>query len=144
MHSLKKSILFGFLVWLLPFIIAFLIFLIHESNRPLFESIMPLVITVTVVIFSYLYFKNIDKNIKAEGAKIGVIFLLISLIIDLILFMPNSPMHMNLLDYLSDIGLTYLMIPVITIGMGYVIDRERKNKNFSLHRTTTIPAHCQK
>lgn len=128
MHSLKKSILFGFLVWLLPFIVAFLIYPIHESHRPLFESIMPLVITISVVIFSYLYFKNIDKNVKAEGAKLGVVFLLISLTIDLIMFIPNSPMHMNLLDYISDIGLTYLMIPVITIGMGYAIDREKNKK----------------
>ena len=128
MHSLKKSILFGFLVWLLPFIVAFLMYPIHQSKRPLFESIMPLVITISVVVFSYLYFKNIDKDVKAEGAKLGIVFLLISLIIDLIMFMPNSPMHMNLLDYINDIGLTYLMIPVITIGMGYAIGRERNKK----------------
>lgn len=87
---------------------------------------MPVVITISVVIFSYLYFKNVDKNVRAEGAKLGVVFLLTSLTIDLIMFMPNSPMHMNLLDYISDIGLTYLMIPVITVGMGYAIDREKK------------------
>ena len=90
MHSLKKSILFGFLVWLFPFVVAFLIYPIHESNRPLFESIMPLVITISVVAFSYLYFKNVDKNVKAEGAKLGIIFLLINLIIDLIMFMPSA------------------------------------------------------
>lgn len=128
MHSLKKSILFGFLVWLLPFAVAFLIYPIHQSNRPLFESIMPLVITISVVVFGYLYFKNVDKDVKAEGAKLGIIFLLISIFIDLILFMPNSPMHMNLVDYINDIGLTYLMIPVITIGTGYVIDREKNKK----------------
>lgn len=128
MHSLKKSILFGFLVWLLPFIVAFLIFPIHESNRPLFESIMPLVITISVVGFSYLYFKSVDKNIKREGAKLGVVFLLISLVIDLIMFMLNSPMHMSLSNYIADIGLTYLMIPIITVGMAYVIDREKNKK----------------
>lgn len=128
MHSLKKSILFGFLVWLIPFIVAFLMYSIHESNRPLFESIMPLIITISVIIFSYLYFKNIDTNIKAEGAKLGIIFLLISLVIDLILFMPDSPMHMSLPNYIADIGLTYLMIPIITIGIAYAIDREKNKK----------------
>ncbi|OGY79762.1 MAG: hypothetical protein A3B74_01825 [Candidatus Kerfeldbacteria bacterium RIFCSPHIGHO2_02_FULL_42_14] len=128
MHSLKKSILLGFLVWLLPFVVAFLIYPIHESHRPIFESIMPLVITISAIIFTYLYFKNVDKNVKAEGAKLGIIFLLISLIIDLIMFMPNSPMHMSLLDYVTDIGLTYLMIPVITIGIGFSIDREKNKK----------------
>ena len=125
MHSIKKTILFGFLVWFIPFIVALLIFSIHESNRPLFESIMPLVITISVVVFSYLYFRNVDKNIQAEGAKLGIVFLVISLIIDLIMFMPNSPMHMSLLSYVADIGLTYLMIPVITIGMACAINREK-------------------
>ena len=128
MHSLKKSILFGFLVWLFPFIVAFLMFPIHESNRPLFESIMPLVIAISVVVFTCLYFKSVDKNIKAEGAKLGIIFLLISLVIDLILFMPDSPMHMSFINYIADIGLTYLMIPVITVGMAYVVDKEKNKK----------------
>jgi len=128
MHSLKKSILFGFLVWLMPFIVAFLMYPIHESNRPLFESIMPVVITLSVVVFTYLYFKKVEKNIVAEGAKLGIIFLLISIVIDLILFMPDSPMHMNLINYIADIGLTYLMIPVITVGMAYAIDREKNKK----------------
>jgi len=128
MHSLKKSILFGFLVWLIPFIVAFLMYPIHESNRPLFESIMPVVITLSVVVFTYLYFKKVEKNIVAEGAKLGIIFLLISIVIDLILFMPDSPMHMSLINYIADIGLTYLMIPVITVGMAYAIDREKNKK----------------
>lgn len=89
---------------------------------------MPLVIAITVVIFTYLYFRNIDKNIKAEGAKLGIIFLLISLMIDLIMFMPDSPMHMSLLNYIADIGLTYLMIPVIAVGIAYSIDREKNKK----------------
>ena len=89
---------------------------------------MPLVIAISVVVFTCLYFKRVDKNIKAEGAKLGIIFLFISLVIDLILFMPDSPMHMSFINYIADIGLTYLMIPVITVGMAYVVDREKNKK----------------
>lgn len=127
MYSLKKSILFGFLVWLIPFAVAFLIFPIRESNRPLFESIMPVVLTFVVVLFSSLYFKNVEKNVRSEGIKLGIIFLLISLLLDLILFMPKSPMQMGFVSYLSDIGFTYLIIPIITVSFSNVF--ERKNNN---------------
>jgi len=116
----KKALLYGFLVWLIPFIVAILIYPMHESNRPLFESIMPVVVTVCVVVFSILYFKKLEKEFIREGILLGVLWFAISLLIDLVMFLPDSPMHMELIPYMMDIGLTYLIIPAITIGFGYL------------------------
>jgi hypothetical protein len=41
MTSLRKALFYGVLVWLIPFAVAFLIFPLRQSARPLFESIMP-------------------------------------------------------------------------------------------------------
>lgn len=124
MKSIKKAILYGFLIWLIPFIVAFIIYPIHESNRPLFESIMPIAIALSVVIFGKMYFNKVEENYKKEGIWLGLIWIIISLVIDLILFMPQSPMHLSFLEYLMDIGITYLMIPVITIGFGCLLDKK--------------------
>ncbi|NHZ87109.1 MAG: hypothetical protein GWP19_14755 [Planctomycetia bacterium] len=124
MESIKKVILYGFLIWLIPFVVAFIIFPIHESNRPLFESIMPVTVALCVVIFGNMYFKQVEANYKKEGIRLGIIWLIISLVIDLILFMPQSPMHLSFLEYLMDIGITYLMIPVITIGFGCLLNKK--------------------
>ncbi len=123
MKSIKKAILYGFLIWLIPFVVAFIIFPIHDSNRPLFESIMPITIALSVVIFGKMYFKNVETNYKKEGIWLGFIWIIISLVIDLILFLPESPMHLSFVDYLMDIGITYLMIPVITIGFGWLLNK---------------------
>ncbi|MEE9573674.1 MAG: hypothetical protein V3W20_11540 [Candidatus Neomarinimicrobiota bacterium] len=123
MKSIKKAILYGFLIWLIPFVVAFIIFPIHDSNRPLFESIMPIAIALSVVIFGKMYFKNVETNYKKEGIWLGFIWIIISLVIDLILFLPESPMHLSFVDYLMDIGITYLMIPVITIGFGWLLNK---------------------
>jgi len=32
----------------------------------------------------------------------------------------RGPMPMSFINYLKDIGFTYLLIPVITVGFGYV------------------------
>jgi hypothetical protein len=38
--------------------------------------------------------------------------------------MPSSPMQMSFTNYMMDIGLTYLIIPIVTIGMGYMADKD--------------------
>jgi ABC-type tungstate transport system substrate-binding protein len=126
MKSVKKALLFGFLVWVIPFVVAILIFSVRNSDRPLFESIMPVVVTLCVVIFASLYLKNVLKNQLREGILLGVIWLAISLVLDLIMFMPQTPMHMSIIDYGKDIGLTYVLIPAITIGFGYQLQKSQQ------------------
>ena len=116
----KTALVYGFFVWLIPFIIAFSIFTIRNEDRPLFESIMPVVVTIVTVVFANFYFKKVDKNFIKEGIVIGLLWLVISIVLDLILFM-EGPMKMSFVDYIKDIGLTYLIIPTIIIGFCYFI-----------------------
>ena len=58
-----KAIGYGFLVWLTPFILAFIIFPIRESARLLFESIMAVAVSATAVVFGILYLKYVSQNI---------------------------------------------------------------------------------
>ena len=126
MTSIKKVILFGFLAWLVPFAAGFALFPIHDSNRALFESIMPVVVTASAVFLGYKYLRK-AKNPKDEAWKLGLIWLFINVVIDLALFLPPSPMHMGILEYIQDIGLTYLIIPLVTIGLGYSLGRPKEN-----------------
>lgn len=120
----KWIIGFGILIWLIPFLVSFVVFPLKDSNRPLFESIMPVVLTITVVIFSILFFKRVDKEFMKEGFIIGIVWFTISIIIDLFMFIPESSMHMSLVDYIMDIGLTYLIILVIPVGFGYMLEKK--------------------
>jgi len=122
MNKYLKIVLFGGLVWLVPFVVSFFVYPLKTAGNPLFESIMPLVITVMVVVLAYLYLKNIRTDFIKEGVIIGGSWFIINIAIDLVMFMPPSPMQMSLTNYMMDIGFTYLMIPVITIGFGYLLD----------------------
>ena len=126
MTPLRRAILFGFLIWLVPFVVAFLIFPIRESSRPLFESIMPVAVAAATVIFGVLYFRHVMRDYIRQGILIGVIWLAMCLLIDMPLMLLGGPMQMTLWEYISDIGITYLMIPAITIGMGAVLVRGGK------------------
>ena len=116
--NLKLALGFGFLVWLIPFAVAFAIFPIHGSDRILFESIMPVVGVFSVVVFAVLYGRQVKGIVLEELVRLGVLWLAISIAIDLLMF-SWGPMKMTLIDYVKDIGFTYLAIPVITAGFGY-------------------------
>lgn len=124
MNKTLKLILYSILMWFVPFLVSFLIYPLKQSTNPFFESIMPVVITATVVVLTISYFKHQDKDFLREGAIIGISWFAISILIDLMMFLPPSPMHMGLSDYMMDIGFTYLIIPVVTLGMGYTADKQ--------------------
>jgi hypothetical protein len=121
MDKTIKILGYGFIIWLVPFIASLLIYPIKSFANPLFESIMPVIITMAVVIFSVVYFRGVNENFFKEGIVIGLVWFLLSIIIDLIFFIPASPMQMSFANYMMDIGITYLIIPVVTIGFGYII-----------------------
>ncbi|OPY28197.1 MAG: hypothetical protein A4E27_00383 [Methanobacterium sp. PtaU1.Bin242] len=124
MKSYLKIILFGIFVWLVPFLVSIFIYPLKTAGNPLFESIMPLVITIMVVILAYSYLNGVKTDLIKEGMIIGTTWFIINIIIDLALFLPSSPMQMTLTNYMMDIGITYLMIPVITMGMGYMAENK--------------------
>jgi hypothetical protein len=123
MKSIKLAIIYGFLVWLIPFVVSIVIFPLHDSQRPLFESIMPVTGVISVVIFSTLYLKKSERNYLREGIFLGITFLTISLFLDFLLFV-RGPFAMSLGDYVKDIGITYLSIPIIIIGFGYLLAKK--------------------
>lgn len=65
------------------------------------------------------YFKTVNTNFLKEGSLIGVAWFLICISLDLLLFLSPNPMQMSITDYMADIGFTYLIIPIVTVGMGY-------------------------
>ena len=88
MNKYVKLVGFGFLIWLVPFLVSFVIFPLRSSNRPLFESIMPVILVIIVMTISVLFFKKIEKESLKEGVIAGVLWLGLSLVIDLMLFLP--------------------------------------------------------
>jgi len=85
---------------------------------------MSVIVAISAVTFTIFYLKRIERNFIREGVTIGVIWFIISIIIDLCFFLPSSPIQMTLSNYISGIGIKYLIIPTITIGFGYMIQNK--------------------
>ncbi len=118
MSSWGRAILLGVLAWLIPFVVSFLAFPLHESARPLFESIMAVTVAASAVIVGLRYLQRTPSLRVGEATAVGVLWLVICILIDAPLMLIAGPMRMSVGGYLADIGLTYVTIPVITWGLG--------------------------
>ena len=67
-----------------------------------------------------------EAGFLKEGALIGVAWFAINVAIDLPLFMLEGPMKMSFADYMLDIGLTYLIFPVVGLGFGYLLEQHKQ------------------
>ena len=112
----------GFLTWLIPFIVSFLFF--APDGSPLiditfFKSIMLILGCLVGVLCLIQSFKRVNESYLEEGVKIGLIWLLMNIILDLIFLLPLG--KLTITDYFTQIGIRYINIPIISIGMGYLI-----------------------
>ncbi|HNX40394.1 MAG TPA: hypothetical protein PKK11_07390, partial [Methanothrix sp.] len=115
MNRYLKIGLFGLFIWLIPFVVSVLIFPLRAGQRPLFESVMPVIIAIWTIFFSIIYFSKGYGRYLRDGIVIGLLWLAMSIALDLMAFSAGRFM-MPLRDYVADIAITYLMIPAITSG----------------------------
>jgi hypothetical protein len=62
---------------------------------------------------------------------LGCLWLAISVAIDAPLMLFGGPTRMTVGEYLADIGAAYVIIPVITIGLGQVLERTARRDTAS-------------
>jgi len=118
MRSARRVIFYGLLLWFFTLVISMALFPLKRSWPVLFDSIMPVALTIVTVVFVNLYFREGRACSVKDGARLGAVWLAINLLMDLPLF-SYGPMRMSLRDYFADIGLTYLIIPAITLGLAF-------------------------
>lgn len=124
LKNVKLALIYGFLIWLIPFVLALVLFPIHEQDRPFFESIMPVALVAVTVYFTVQYIKKVESvDTWQEGLMLGILWMLLSIVVDLPLF-SYGPMKMPFVNYWKDIGFTYLLIPVITTGFAHIAQRK--------------------
>ncbi len=85
----------------------------------LFKSIMVVIASLTGCYFLFRYFKPVISDFVLHGIRIGTSWLLINLILDAIILLPIMKVGFDV--YLMSIGLRYLMIPVMSLTMGFLL-----------------------
>ena len=84
---------------------------------------MPVVLGGTTAILAVSYMTRVKAGSLKEGVWIGGLWLAVNVLLDWPMF-SAGPMKMDFGDYLKGIGLTYLLIPVITMALGTLVQRK--------------------
>lgn len=117
MPSWSKLFGLGLLMWFIPFAVSFAVFPLHQNQRPLFESVMAVTVAATAVGLGVRWLRTVPRPSVTLGLQAGLLWLVVCLAIDAPLMLLGGPMQMSPGAYLADIGVTYLMIPVVTSGL---------------------------
>jgi hypothetical protein len=118
MRSVAREVGFAVLAWLVPFVVSVFIFPLKRSHPPLFESVMGVTLAASTVLLGCIYLRrSARRSLVAQGARVGLIWMFANWVLDALMF-SGGPMKMSFGEYVMDIGIAYLMIPVITVGLG--------------------------
>ena len=129
MNKNAKIINYGLLVWLIPSLITIILGSFLAAMN-IFEIVSALAIAVTVIVFSYLFFKGITENFIKEGILIGISWLIISIVLDIILIVLGIS-QLSLTSYAMYVAPLYIIIPAITAGLGLYMN-QRMNEAIKL------------
>src|SRR5262249_49794473 len=89
-----------------------------------FKTLIGTVFVFFTGLFTILFFMRVRNNYLQEGISAGIIWMIISLLIDIPIFVYGK-LNLSFLNYFNDIGLTYVGIPLITITAGYLLEKKK-------------------
>jgi hypothetical protein len=108
MRGAVRYLLFGIGVWLIPFALGVAIFPVVDPSTSL----------------SWLYLRGRVRVGPKDGLVAGLGWAALAVALDAPLFLlPPHPFQMPANDYVADIGLTYLMVPIIGFFVGLALRR---------------------
>lgn len=122
-----RNILFGFIAWLVPFVVSFLFY--GSNGEPLYDAqtVHNVLLVVGIGVCSFLlikYFKGITKDYVKEGLIVGITWFAISAILDIVLLV--SMFQMSFITWAGRIGISYLAFPMMSVSMGVLLDCKLK------------------
>ncbi|MCL5435441.1 MAG: hypothetical protein M1405_03565 [Patescibacteria group bacterium] len=125
MKFLKTALIYGFLLWIIPFVISIAIFPLKKTDPAFFQSLLGVFSITLAVILTIHYFRKTQGNLR-EGIFLGFTLSVISWFFDFLFFIWG-PIKMPLDAYIKEIGIGYLLYLIIAVGSGFLLENKPKS-----------------
>nr|MCR5027113.1 hypothetical protein [Methanobrevibacter sp.] len=90
------------------------------DNITYFNLIFPLSIIIIAGFFGILYIREINENEILEGIKVGFLFIIIDIILDLVFFIIPKNTNILLSNYPAHVALMIIIMLLTTTFLGYL------------------------
>jgi len=120
-----KLIGFGFVVWLVPFLVSFLFYTpqgVLVTSEAFFNSVMTVTGFLVAGVLLLKYMRQFTVDYLKESIQVGIVWLVMSIVLDLVILVPMA--KMDLVSYFANIGLGYLVIPMMALFAGYLLEEK--------------------
>jgi hypothetical protein len=101
----------GAVIWLVPFVVSVFFYTPAGelvTSYALFKSVMVLLLTLAVLLVNL-----VRPPTTSAPTLVGVVYLAVNLLLDMLVVIPLT--GLTPLAYIEQIGLIYLLIPVLTV-----------------------------
>lgn len=113
MLTYKRIIAYGAGLWVVLVAASLLLRVYETGDSPLFESLKFLVLAIATVGLATLYLKKAKSVTTAEGFVVGLSWLIIVVLLDMVLYLLGM-FNLGLDAYFKDVVSSYLIMPIVT------------------------------
>ena len=118
--KIKLAIVSGILIWIISTVLTEIFNPIFNSNLPHVNIIVPIITILVTGFFGIIYIRNIDANEVLEGLLAGILFVVIDIILDTLVFILPNTQNLIIGDYpLHVISITIITLSITTF-LGYL------------------------
>ena len=118
--KIKLAVIYGIIVWFLTYLFTTIFDPIFTDNIPYINLIVPISIIIVTGFFGILYIRNIDDNEVVEGILLGIVFIIIDSICDVLFFIIPNNRPLILENYLVHVVSMITLTLLITTFLGYL------------------------
>ncbi|HWZ90131.1 MAG TPA: hypothetical protein VNW92_14810 [Polyangiaceae bacterium] len=112
----RRVLQYGFGLWAAFFSVGFTLYPLWLGNRVFFQALMGVVLVAASAVTSGAYSTRLDSGFLKHGMVTGIVWPLLCVVMDL-MSLSARPQHLVLREYLEQVALPYLAIPIITLAM---------------------------
>ncbi|MBE6502244.1 MAG: hypothetical protein E7Z79_07355 [Methanobrevibacter thaueri] len=118
--KIKLAIITGILIWIITSFLTGIFNPIFNSNLPQINIIVPIITIIVTGFFGIIYIRNIETNEVIEGILVGILYIIIDIILDMIFFVFPNTGKLIIGDYpIHIISITIITLSITTL-LGYL------------------------
>lgn len=118
--KIKLAVIYGILIWAVTYVISLIVQPLITSNTLYNNLILPLSMIIVTGFFGILYIREINEDEVIEGIIVGIIFIAIDIVCDVIVFIIPQYHTILITNYTTHLILMSIITLLTTTFLGYL------------------------